>query len=91
MVAARTNNYFVKTYFVPGANCTKGASGKTQETFQMNICLNTMQKYVEYTPGFVTMETHSSFECNSVKSKTVYELQVCQKYDQYNDIYPSAY
>ena len=90
-LAEAKNNYFVMTYFKPGANCTQGASGKTQETFQMNICLDTMQKYVEYTPGYVTKETHSDYKCTSVKSTNVYALQKCQKYDTYNDLYPSAY
>eukprot|EP01031_Cornospumella_fuschlensis_P037084 gene37084-45013_t len=90
-VVAAKNNFFVMTYFKVGGNCSTGASGKTQEQYQMNICTDAMQKYVEVTPGFVSKQVFSDYKCTALKSSTVYELSVCQRYDAYNDIYPTAY
>ena len=89
MVTAK-NNYFVKSYRVPGSNCTK-ASNKVQETFQMNICLDTMTMYTDGKTNFVDESTYSDYKCSTKKSTKSYELQTCAKYDSSNDIYPSAY
>jgi hypothetical protein len=90
LVAAK-DNYLVLTYFKVGGNCTTGASGKTQEQFQMNICTDKMEKYVEATDGIVTKQVFSDYKCSALKSSMTYQLRVCQKYDAYNDVYPTAY
>lgn len=89
-VAAK-DNFLVLTYFKVGVNCTQGASGKTQEQFQMNICTDKMEKYVEATEGIVTKQVFGDYQCSALKSSKTYELRVCQKYDAYNDVYPTAY
>lgn len=91
-VVSAKNNFFVKTYFKPGSNCTTGASGKTQETFSMNKCLDTMTNYVDSSKsGFVDYHSFSDYTCSKATSTKSYELRVCQKYDSGNDIYPTAY
>ncbi len=89
-VAAK-DNYLVLTYFKVGGNCTTGASGKTQEQFQLNICTDKMEKYVEPVEGIVTKQVFSDYKCTALKSSLTYQLRVCQKYDAYNDVYPTAY
>ena len=89
LVSAK-NNYFVKTYFNPGSNCTH-ASGKAQEKDQMNICSDTMHSYVDGRTGYVTDTTFSDYKCTTQKSSISYQLSVCQKYDSNTDVYPTAF
>jgi hypothetical protein len=89
--AAAKNNYLVLTYFKVGGNCTTGASGKTQEKYQMNICTDKMEKYVDATTGYVSKQVYSDYQCTTLKSSLLYHLSTCQKYDANNDVYPTAY
>jgi len=89
-VVTAKNNFFVKSYRIPGANCTQ-ASGKAQETFQMNICLDTMTMYTDGKTNYVDESSYSDYKCTTKKSTKSYELRTCMKYDANNDIYPTAY
>ncbi len=90
-MAAAGNNFLTLTYFMPGTNCTTGASGKTQEQYQMNRCTDKAELY-EQTGNVVSEKQFNDSVCKQLISVgRSYELGVCQSYDSKNDVRPTAF